>query len=257
MAKLEPSNQEEVDRNQLARLKKGLETQKVYAAEIEKNINEGERLLAEIREKGNVLSPASTNSQNKAQMIAFPKTKELASGVGNEAEVVDLGKQQGLKSFQVQEGEYLIIAIWNPQPGMSGGGEVYPLTLNRAEGGKAYIVGHAGSTGLGDFSSKGLFRRTKFPAIEKMEDAKPAANSSNEFHVPGMGVVFRQPKENQLLKMDVTERRRRTAEQSESAPALVFKMKRDGTYSLTGQLVLRSPSPESKIVWMVWTAKAE
>jgi serine/threonine protein kinase len=257
MAKLEPSSLEEVDGNQLARLKKGLETQKVYAEEIDKNINEGERLLAEIREKGNVLAPTSTNSQNKVQMIAFPKTKELAGGVGKEAEVVDLAKQEGLKNFQMQEGEYLIIAIWNPQPGMSGGGEIYPLTLTRAEGGKAYIVGHAGSTGMGDFSSKGLFRRTKFPAIEKMEEAKPTANSSNEFHVPSMGVVFRQPKENQVLKMDVAGRRRRNVEQSESAPALVFKMKRDGTYSLVGKLALRSPSPESKIVWMVWTAKAE
>lgn len=259
MAKLEPCNQEEINAGQLARLKKGLENQKEYTTAIEKKADEAERLLTEVLQKGNTLETASTNSQKNARVDKGLKIKdELASGVGKNATVITFEKEKGLQNFRMEEGDSLIIAMWNPQPGMEGGGEVSRLCITRTEGGRAYIAGLVCNTGLGELSKKGLTRRSKFPAIEKVEAAQQG-KYEGELSVPSMGgITFRFSKASNAWKLDAPRNRRmHTPENTESAPALVFKMRRDGTYSLSGQLVLRAPTPETSIIWMVWTAKME
>jgi hypothetical protein len=259
MAKLEPCNQEEITAGQLARLKKGLEAQKEYTTAIEKKADEAERLLAALMQKGGSLETASTNSQKKAYVDKGPKIKnELASGVGKNAAVITFGKEKGLQNFKMEEGDSLIIAMWNPQPGVEGGGDVHSLCITRTEGGRAYIAGLTCNSGLGELSKKGITRRSKFPAIEKVEVAQQG-KSEGELSVPSMGgITFRFSKESNAWKLDSPRiRRMHTPENTESAPAFIFKMKREGTYSLSGQLVLRAPTPETSIIWMVWTARFE
>jgi len=259
IAKLEPFNREEIDAQYVSRLEKGLESQKTYATSIERNATEAERLLSEMMSKMALFDPASTNSQTLAQMAQNLKaTKELASGAGKDAMTIDLGKEKGLQNFKMQNGESLIIAMWNPQPGMEGGGEVKPLLITRTDGAKAYFSHTSWITALGLVSFKGISKRSRFPVIEKVESGQPGSNAE-EYLVPKMeGLSFRLDKATGIWRLHAAGVRRKIAAgRMESAPALVVKVNRDDTYSMTGQLVLRASDPEANILWMVWTAKLD
>jgi serine/threonine protein kinase len=177
--------------------------------------------------------------------------KELAKGSGTDKTSVDLSKQKGLREFNLNAGESLVLAVWKSNPNENGGGVVRRVQLARKGGDKADFKGEPLDTSIGAFSLKGLAKRDQFPVIVRMMDALPGPRSGDYVLPSVQGVQFDSASDKGLCLASSG----RTNSDTEYgwAPALVFTAKQSGAYSLSGTITLTASKPQTAVNWMAWT----
>jgi hypothetical protein len=198
--------------------------------------------------KGAVVGKETVSSNQVAQAGIKPiDGKELARGVAKIGEKIQLGNDKGLQRFTLGKGQSLIVAIWSSSEGKTCG-DFSPLTFTHVESKKTACLISRTRQSLGSFSLIGLSRGTRFPFIERAEPAKEKVRYKS-YMVDQMGISFDISRDRSAWQY--------SSSKAEHAPAVAFKVNQEGTYSLSGQILVREGPGKGSIEWMVFAVKLE
>lgn len=238
----------------------------VYKDNFKKKSDEPKRLSKKIVTKSAVVPP-SKNSQQPAPVVKPVAAKELVStnstaqvikkpvdgkvlarGVAKIGEKITLGNEKGVQSFKMEQGDSLIVAVWSTSEERRLCGDFCPLSVTQLESKKTVSWTSGVNKEVGACSPKGLLRGSKFPVIERIDTVKQKGR--NQSYMAGqIGIEFHLSKQPLMWQFGVSK--------AEHAPAIVFKSNQAGTYSLSGEMLVREGPDKGPIEWMVFTTRID
>lgn len=265
-----PLTMESVDVTQLAKLQQEVSARLEDGKAVKVRLGEADRLLAGMKSQWAALETEAEKIAANAQRPPgerkdVPRTNpgqtqrpsgdknELAKGVGKDAASVDLAQQKGLREFKLNDGESLVLAVWQSNATEEGGGVLKKVQLARKGGEKAEFKGEPVDTALGTYSLKAVAPADQFPAIARTMDALSGPKSGNYVVPSAKGIQFNATND---PGVSLSSSGQPLADTKEGwAPALVFTAKQNGFYSLSGTLVLQAQKPQTTLSWMAWVLR--